>query len=308
MTGRNQSQTPILAAGLMVLAGASFAAVNVAIQTATMKFGMPSASAVFWQYAAAFACALPWLFRRGIGSMATAHPGLHALRIVFAVGGVQLWGAGLAAVPIWQAIALVMTSPFFVIIGAWLLLGERVGLARWGATIGGFGGAMLILEPWSDSFQFTALLPLGAACLWAGASLLTKRLTAFEPADTVTIYLLLLLTPVNLGLAVFDGFAFPEGNGIWVIAAAGVFTVAANYCLTLAYSRADAAYVQPFDHLKLPLNVLFGWLAFQYAPNDLFWLGALMIVSASFYIMRDERNRLRRADAGDPAPAARSRL
>ncbi|MEP0236290.1 DMT family transporter [Roseibium sp.] len=291
MTRLNGLRMPLIAAGLMVAAGASFAAVNVAIQTATMKLGMPSSSVVFWQYAAALACALPWLVRRGLSGLATRQPGLHLLRVVLAVAGVQLWGAGLASVPIWQAIALVMTSPFFVVIGAWLLLGERIGFARWAATLLGFAGAMIILEPWSDRFQLAALLPLAAAAFWAGASLLTKKLTAFEPADTVTIYLLLLLTPVNFGLALAEGFVMPQGIGILAIAAAGVLTVTANYCLTLAYSRSDAAFIQPFDHLKLPLNVFFGWLAFQYAPSGPFWLGALTIVGASLYVMHDEKSR-----------------
>ena len=303
MQGSSAMRSPAIAAGLMVMAGACFAAVNVAIQTATMKLGMPSSSVVFWQYAAALLCALPWLVRRGLLSLATRQPHLHLMRVVLAVGGVQLWGAGLAHVPIWQAIALVMTSPFFVIIGAYLVLRERIGVARWTATAIGFGGAMIILEPWSESFHLTALLPLSAAALWAGASLLTKRLTASEPADTVTIYLLVLLTPANLALATIDGLVMPHGYALLAIGAAGIFTVAANYCLTLAYARADAAYIQPFDHLKLPLNVLFGWLAFHYAPNDYFWLGALTIVIASLYVMHDERTRASLEDLVEPPDA-----
>ncbi|WP_417671511.1 DMT family transporter [Roseibium sp.] len=299
------SKTPLVAAGLMVLAGASFATVNVALQTATMKLGMPSSSAVFWQYATALAFSVPWLLRAGLGSMATNRLGLHLLRIVFAVVGVQLWGAGLASVQIWQAIALVMTSPFFVIIGARLLLGERVGFARWAATVFGFAGAMIILEPWSQGFQYTVLLPLAAAAFWAGASLITKKLTATEPAATVTVYLLLLLTPVNLGLAAFDGLVVPSGMALVAIAVTGLFTVAANYCLTLAYAKADAAFIQPFDHLKLPLNVLFGFLAFAYMPTGPFWVGALMIVAASLYVMHDERRRdTRERAAGDDAAVA----
>lgn len=291
------SRNPVIAASLMVLAGAAFATVNVALQTATMKLGMPSSSAVFWQYAAALAFSVPWILRSGLGAMATRRPGLHALRILLAIIGVQLWGAGLAKVEIWQAIALVMTSPFFVILGARLLLGETIGFARWAATIFGFSGAMIILEPWSQGFQVAVLLPLGAAAFWAGASLLTKKLTETEPATTVTVYLLLLMTPVNLALATADGFVMPTGWALFALLAAGVFTVAANYCLTLAYSRADAAFIQPFDHLKLPLNVLFGWLAFAFAPTGPFWIGALMIVAASLYVMHDERQREVRGQA-----------
>lgn len=302
----NKQAYPLIAAALMVAAGACFAMVNTALQTATMQLGMPSSSAVFWQYGAALCCALPWLIRHGRTALATRRPVLHALRILFAVAGVQLWGAGLASVPIWQAIALVMTSPFFVIIGAWLLLGERVGPARWGATAAGFTGAMIILAPWADGFKLDILLPVAAAAFWGGASLITKILTRTEPADTVTVYLLLLLTPVNFVLASAEGFVVPTGWTLAAIAAAGIFTIAANYALTLAYSKADAAFIQPFDHLKLPLNIAAGWIAFGFAPDGYFWPGAVLIVSASLYVMRDEQYRSRAQRLSDAPLSAES--
>ncbi|MEC9463866.1 MAG: EamA family transporter, partial [Pseudomonadota bacterium] len=51
---------------------------------------------------------------------------------------------------------------------------------------------------------------------------------------------------------------------------------------------ADAAYVQPFDDLKLPLNVFAGWLVFGYAPSGYLWLGALLILGASLFLMLRE--------------------
>ncbi|NVK34365.1 MAG: DMT family transporter [Rhodobacteraceae bacterium] len=284
-----QKQHPIYAAVLMVLAGSCFAAVNVSIQSATMTFSMPSVSVVFWQYATALLFAVPWIIRQGSKKLRTRNWRLHCLRICFAVVGVQLWGAGLAQVPIWQAIALVMTSPFFVIIGAKLFLGERVGLPRALATLTGFAGAMIILEPWSDKFVMATLYPISAAAFWAGVSVITKRLTASESNDTITVYMLLLLTPVNLALALGEGLALPSnGAEIAVIAATGLFTVAANYFLTVAYSKADATYIQPFDHLKLIMNVIGGWLVFSYAPPGFFWGGAIIIVGASLYVVHNE--------------------
>lgn len=295
-----RKQYPVMAALLMVLAGSCFAIVNVSIQTATMKFGLPSVSVVFWQYATALLFAVPWIARQGMKKLRTRNWTLHVVRIVFAVIGVQLWAAGLAQVPIWQAIALVMTSPFFVIVGAKLFLGERVGLPRALATAIGFSGAMMILAPWSDRFEVAALYPVGAAAFWAGVSVITKRLTASESNDTITVYMLLLLTPVNLLLALGEGLALPStGIELGVILATGLFTVAANYLLTTAYSKADATFIQPFDHLKLIMNVIGGWLAFSYAPPGFFWGGAAIIVAASLYIVHSETVLNRTDDFGE---------
>lgn len=279
---------PLIAAACMIGAGASFALVNVCLQAATMQLGLPAASAAFWQYLVALLFALPWILRRGRAALVTRQPKLHALRILLAVGGVQAWVFGLAHVPIWQAIALIMTSPFFVILGARIFLKEQVGPLRWLATLLGFAGGMVILAPWSERFELAALLPVLAAALWGGASLVTKRLTGAESADTVTLYLLLLLTPVNGALALIDGAVVPTGLSLYLALGAGLFTVAANYLLTLAYARADAAFVQPFDHLKLPLNILTGWLAFGFVPDGYLWPGAALILAGSFLVLMED--------------------
>lgn len=278
----------VLGAVYMVLAGVAFAALNVVTQWVAMTLAFPAASTAFWQYGFALVLSLPLLYRLGIKAMRTRFPGQHLMRVLLAALGVQAWVSGLATVPIWQAIALVMTSPFFVIIGARLFLGETVGLHRWLATLAGFCGAMIILQPWADGFSPAALLPILSALLWGGSSLIMKNLTQYERPETVTVWLLVLLTPINAGLALGAGFAVPHGAALGLLLAAGLLTAIGQYLLTLAYNAADAAYVQPFDDLKLPLNVLAGWLVFGYAPSGTLWVGALLILGASLSLMLKE--------------------
>jgi drug/metabolite transporter (DMT)-like permease len=284
----------LTAAMLMVLAGIAFAAINVLTQWVTMKLGFGSVSTAFWQYAIALVFSLPYLWRTGVGAMKTRYPVSHVIRVAFSVFGVQAWVMGLAHVPIWQAIALVMTSPFFIILGARLILKEQVGAARWAATAIGFTGAMIILQPWSDAFTWASLLPVAAAFLWGATSLYTKSLTHDESPGAITVWLLLLLTPVNGALALASGLEVPMGMTLAMFLALGALTAVAQYLLTLAYATADAAYVQPFDDLKLPLNVAAGWIVFGYAPAGTLWLGALLILGASLFIMTLELRREKR--------------
>lgn len=273
----------------MVLAGMAFAVVNTSNQMLTMQMGVDSTTITFWEYFIAVGLSAPVVFKYGLKRMQTDYLMLHIARIVMAVGGIQLWVAGLAHVPIWQAIALIMTSPFFVTIGATVFLKENVSASRWIATALGFIGGLIILEPWSDSFSTYTLFPVGAAVLWAGTSLLTKKLTAVESAEKVTVYLLALLLPVNAVFAGFGGgFNVPTMDAIWLIALAGLLTAFAQFVLTRAYEIADASYVQPFDHLKLPFNVFAGWYIFGYLPTGNLWIGAILIVGASLFIMRQE--------------------
>jgi drug/metabolite transporter (DMT)-like permease len=290
MSTLNRRQAPLEGALWMVLAGAAFAGVNTLEQIATVQAGMPAPTAAFLQYLVAFLVVLPWAIRRGIASMRTRRPGLHGLRVLLSALGVQAWVAGLAhAVPVGTAIALVMTSPFFVTLGAGFFLKETVTVQRWIAVAIGFVGGMIILDPLSSGWSAIDLLPVAAAALWAGASLCQKRLLREESPSASTAWLLLLLAPINLVLALPSGLVPHSTFALKTIAAVGVLTALAQGLLSLAYARADAAYVQPFDHVKLPLNILAGWLVFGTVPPGRLWLGAAAIVGASLFLLLHER-------------------
>ncbi|WP_319532987.1 DMT family transporter [uncultured Cohaesibacter sp.] len=278
----------LLGAIYMICAGFTFALVNLATQYLTMRLGVASPFVAFGQYFAALLFSLPWLMKVGLKAARTKAPGRHLLRVIFAVLGVQAWVAGLAYVPIWQGIALIMTSPFFVTLGAHLLLKEKIGIHRLAATVVGFIGGMIILAPWSDGFTIHALWPVVAAFFWAATSLMTKTLTDEEAPEAVTVYLLLFMTPFNGLMAVGSGFVMPDMTALGIIVLSGFFVLLSQWLITRAYSVADAAYVQPFDHVKLAFNVAVGWIAFGFAPVGQFWLGALLIVAASLYILHRE--------------------
>lgn len=279
----------LLGAALMVTAGALFAVNNTLAQMATMQKGMASTTFAFWQYFIALLFSLPWLVQHGLSGLVSRHAHWHVLRVVLSVLGVQLWVAGLAHVPIWQAIALLMLSPFFVTIGASLFLKEATTLDRWAAVVTGFIGGMVILAPWSDSFSLYAIYPIGAAFFWALVSLITKSLTATERPETLTVYLLLLLTPMNAFSTLNSGFALEMSPAVLALPViAGALTTLAQFLLAKSYAVADAAYLQPFDHVKLAFNVLLGIVVFGYFPPGSMWLGTALIVSGSLFLLHRE--------------------
>lgn len=270
----------------MLIAGLAFAIVNSLAQVASINYGLSSTTVALVQYAIALVVILPYLSTLGIRySLRTEHLSMHIFRVFLSVIGIQLWLWALAyPVPIWQGIALLMTSPLFATIGSGLFLKEKVGRARWGATLTGFVGAMIILEPWADDFNWASLLPVGAAFFWACYSLMVKKLSAHDSPSTMVVYLLILLTPFNLLLALPD-WQTPQEGTLWLILLfAGAMTALAHWAIVKAYAVADASFVQPFDHAKLPLNVLAGWLVFGWAPPGRLWLGAAIIIASVAFI------------------------
>ncbi len=287
----------------MVLAGITFAVINAItfVITSSTDFGglgFKPQSDTFWQYAIALLVSLPFLWRAGTLSFKTNQPIPHIVRVVLSAAGLQAFVMALSkGVPIWQVVALTMTAPFFVLIGARLFLDEQVTVNRWIASFLGFAGALIVTNPWSEQFSAAWLLPVVAAILWGGASLLTKYLSREESPETLTTWLLLLLTPINLFWSVGAGFEVPTGNILWLLIVGGVLVFVAQYFLSKSYASADANFVQPFDDLKLISNVLVYGLYFGYWPGGYIWIGLALIMCASLYLLLQERYKAKLAMA-----------
>ncbi|MGU3576722.1 DMT family transporter [Brucellaceae bacterium C25G] len=297
ITSIKTTKSSLLGAGLMLIACVAYAGVNVATQWAGTKSGIPSVIIAFWQYVFALFLTLPFIIRSGLQALRTKHLMLHIVRVALAAAGVQVWIYALTHVAIWQVIALSMTSPFFVILFARFFLKEVVTSARLITTIIGFSGAVIILAPWSDTYTGYALLPVLAAALWAGYSVMTKYLTRFERSVSISIYMLVLLSPINALLWIASGVGMPEmivpATEFWfILVLIGILTAIAQYCQIAAYAEADAVFLQPFDDLKLPINVILGWIVFATVPDNNFWLGAALIVAASLYLVRRDAGKL----------------
>lgn len=281
---------PIKGALAMVLAGVVFAVINTLTQILGTQTTIDSASVALFQYLFALFFLAPSLFKAGKNVLKTRHLLWHILRVGISVIGIQCWISALMyPIPIWQGIALIMTSPLFATLGAALFLKENVGINRMLATLLGFAGAMIILKPWAEDFNPVALLPLAAALCWAIYSLMVKKLSAHDSPTTIVVYLFILITPFNL-LSVLQnsGINLPDVAQLGYLILLGFLTAIAQLAIAKAYNLADAAYLQPFDFLKLPLNVLGGWLVFQAVPPGRLWLGAGLIILAILYITYQE--------------------
>ena len=302
---QNGTTQALKGAAFMVLAGIAFAAANAITYHITAPadwggLGFKAQSDTFWQYLIATVFSAPFILRHGLSGLKTRRPVLHLVRVVLSALGVQAFVMSLAAgTPIWQVISLVMTSPIFVLLGAALFLGETVTAPRWIAAAIGLAGATIVSGLWTTGLTTAMVYPVAAAVLWAASSLMTKVLTRTESAPSITLWLLVLLTPINAALSVHAGFELPTSQiWLWLIIG-GVVMMAAQYLLTWSYAAADAAFVQPFDDLKLISNILIYGIIFGYWPEGNIWTGVAMILVGSLYLLWSGRG----SEASKPVAA-----
>jgi drug/metabolite transporter (DMT)-like permease len=299
----------LLGAVFMITASVAFAGTNVLQSVLPTPveyggYGMASTGMAFWQYVIAALLSLPLILRIGLDKLRTRHPLAHEIRAFVSALGVHVFVYGFASgVPIWQMVTLLATGPLFIILGSTMFLGERASGARIGAALVGFVGAIIVSGVGTESLGWQTLIPITAAALWATTDVLTKYLSREESPETLTLSLLVLITPNHLlillavtaianvapgmlpaGVATGFPFALPTGDGLWLLLLLGALTAAAQYLLAFAYRVADATYLQPFGDLKVPLSGLLGWIALSQVPSVWFWPGAALILGASAFI------------------------
>jgi drug/metabolite transporter (DMT)-like permease len=83
---------------------------------------------------------------------------------------------------------LVYTMPFFTLLFAWPLLGERVRGWQWLSIALAGAGLAAIVQPWHLHGNMASnLLAVGAAVAWALGAIMVKRLQQREPMDLLSM-------------------------------------------------------------------------------------------------------------------------
>ena len=126
------------------------------------------------------------LLRRPLAPRAVARTA--ALGVLQTTGFVGLitWalvrgGAGKTAV-------LAYTMPFWLLVLAMPLLGERIRGLQWLAVALAFAGLLALVEPWNlGGLTLSALLPVAAAVSWALSAIVAKRLRREVEVDLVSL-------------------------------------------------------------------------------------------------------------------------
>jgi len=187
-------------------------------------------------------------------------------------------------------------NAMFVTAFAVPLLGEKVGWVRWSAVIIGFVGVVMVMGPGRDTFSPYALLPLGAAALYALTAVTARMFDPEVPTPLVNLWSVSTALIGSFCVALwFGGFSPVTGEDLLWISAMGVFGGSAVLLLVMAYRMTEQSNLAPFSYFGIPLAFGLGWLFYDEAPVDALMPGALLIIVGGLLIIWRER-RARRLD------------
>ena len=171
------------------------------------------------------------------------------------------------------------------------ILVEKVGRIRWVAVLVGFVGVILVMQPGSDAFSFNALLPLGAAFLYALVGVTARLFDNDVPSPVLSLYSAVTALIASFILALFWGGFTPLAS--WTdlgwIAAMGGFGGTAVLFLVVSYRMTEQSNLAPFNYFGIPLAFILGWLFFGETPWDALFPGAILIIAGGLLIIWRER-------------------
>ena len=267
----------------MLLASSMFPVMNGLVQILSERY---STEQVVWARAASHFVFVLALFapHHGAALVRTTAPkwqivrsGVHLMSMLFFFTGVKY-------LPLAKAASISFTTPFFVALLAWPMLGERITPRRLAAVMVAFFGVLIVIRPGTEVFQWASLLMLGSAVCYALYQILTRRVARHDSAATSAVYSASVGTVVMSLVVPFVWTPIAGWTDAALLFSLGIVGGTAHYFVARAMIYAQANIIAPFGYWQLVGSVIVGYLISGYLPDSFTWIGAGIIVGAGSYI------------------------
>jgi len=195
---------------------------------------------------------------------------------VLPVWGLVIGSAGRVAV-------LTYTMPFWVVLIAWPVLGERIRGAQWVAVVLALSGLIFIIDPLGLRGWAASLLAIGGGLAWAVASVLFKIIRKRAEIDLLPFTAWQTLIG-SIPLVVVALIVAPEGptwTGSFIAALIYNVACSAVYAIWLYVLHKLPAGTAGISILAVPLiGILAAWLQLGERPGALEAAGMGLILAA----------------------------
>jgi drug/metabolite transporter (DMT)-like permease len=198
---------------------------------------------------------------------------------------------GLNFVALADAVSVTFVAPLVVTIMAALILGERVGLHRWTATIIGLLGTLVVIRPGMASFHPGLLLPLIAAILFAIRQVISRHIGVRDRTETTLAYTALTAFLMMSLVQPFIWQPISSPKLIAVLASMSLMAALGEFLVIKALEIGQAVFVSPLHYTIIIWASIYGYLLFGQFPDLWTWIGSFVIMASGLYVFHRERKR-----------------
>jgi drug/metabolite transporter (DMT)-like permease len=222
-------------------------------------------------------------------ALRSRHPWLQLTRGLLLVLDIWCFAIAVKTVPLAELQAISLVYPLLVTIVAIPILGERVGVFRFGAVVAGFIGAMIIVRPGGLPLDWGVAFAVLSSASYAIYAALTRLVSREDTTATSMVYVGLVGLVFSTGVGVF--FWTPmDWQGIGFVVIVMVTTCTAHSLIMAALALAPASVLQPFNYVSLPWAIFLSIVVFGHVIDAISLVGAAIIVAAGLVVMWRERH------------------
>ena len=276
---------PTTVAALWAFASAAtFSASSAAAKLLSAK--LPTAELAFFRAAVgAVALVAAWRLIADLGK--TKDPVGYVLRCGLGVLALYCFMYALGNAPLAWVFLIFFTRALMLPVAARLMLNERANPVVWVAVVIGFVGAALPLVPALQEPEqaLGVLAAMVAAIATAGSQTAVRRLTEAGNAPGMVVLIYSAVSVLGTLPMAIPSWVMPPAADWPVLAALGLFAVAAQYTAAKAFSRATVGFLAPLDFLAVPAAAAIGWLLFGEVPSMLTAVGGVIVLLAAVVVV-----------------------
>jgi drug/metabolite transporter (DMT)-like permease len=205
-----------------------------------------------------------------------------------------------------DAVTLFQTSPIFVALLSWPMLGERVR-GRTAVAIGvAFLGILAVAQPAFQSAPQVVVIGSLTAVVTAVAMIWLRRIGPGESSEAIVLHFSL-FGAVATAAASVPVWRTPDAHSGALLLVTGVAGGLGQLCMTRAYSLDHAARVSAIGYSGLLFARLFAVPAFGEIPNAMGLAGSVLVLGSGVWLATHKAEPHRRRGEIPPRRSLRDR-
>lgn len=226
----------------------------------------------------------------GPGRLRVRHPRLVLLRGLLAGFGGTCGVYAYSQLPLADSYAIAFSTPLIVTLLSIPILGEKVGVHRWGAVVVGLVGVLIMVRP-----GFAAVGPGHGAMFIAAVNgafvvLLMRKIARLEQPAVMVTAAVGGQVLVNIPGMIWT-FQMPALTDLGLAALGGLAMGSAQFLIVRGLSLAPASAVAPMQYSMMLWAVIYGAVLFATPVEPILLAGASIVIGSGLYIMHRERRR-----------------
>ena len=230
---------------------------------------------------------IPFILYYGKSSLKTNHIWVQFFRGLLLFLGISAWIFGLNLVKISAATVFGSTVPLFTLILALFFLPEKVIWQRWFATIIGFIGMYIVVNPHSEDFNIGILIFIFSSICFASLDIINKKFIARESTIGMLFYSAFFTAILSLYPASTE-WVQPNIHEMSLLVILGISGNLILFFILKAFSLVDATATAPYRYLEFALSALAGYLIFNEIPDKTIIIGAIIVIPSTLFVVFSE--------------------